>query len=69
MARVTKLVEPEPLVPTSKVAEFLSIAEQTLINWRSAETGPPYHKLGRTIRYRLSEVVEWAESQKATKSA
>ena len=70
MSRITRTAEPEPLVAPKRVSEFLGeIAEQTLANWRSAGTGPPYHKIGNQVRYRLSEVAAWVESQKVPRSA
>jgi predicted DNA-binding transcriptional regulator AlpA len=64
MARI-RITDPEPLVSPKVVSSFLGgIAEQTLANWRSAGTGPPYHKLGGQVRYRITEVAAWVESQK-----
>lgn len=29
--------------------------------WRANGTGPPWHKLGRSVRYQLSEVEQWLQ--------
>ncbi len=57
---------PEPLVEPAAVSEFLGgIPEQTLANWRSRGKGPKFHKVGKHIRYRLSEVAAWLDEQQA----
>lgn len=59
---------PEPLVTPAEVSEFLGgVPEQTLANWRSRGVGPEYHKVGKHIRYRLSEVAAWLDEQKETR--
>lgn len=41
---------------------------QKLRNEVDASTGqaPPYYKIGRACRYKLSEVLEWIEQRKTT---
>lgn len=47
----TKLLTPR------QVSEFLSIAEHTLAVWRCEKRESlPYTKIGRTVRYRSSDV-------------
>jgi hypothetical protein len=35
------------------------IPVKTLQHWRMKNQGPPFHKHGRSVRYRLSEVEAW----------
>ena len=42
-----------PLLDSREVASYLKVSESTLSRWRSAETGPPFIKLGGLPRYRL----------------
>jgi predicted DNA-binding transcriptional regulator AlpA len=40
---------------------------QTLRNYRSGGTGPPYYKVnGRSVRYKESEVAAWVEAFKVS---
>lgn len=42
-------------------AEFLGLSEQTLANNR--RTGPKFHKLFGTVRYRLADLVQWTRQR------
>jgi excisionase family DNA binding protein len=49
------------LLNEKEAARFLSMSYRTLQSWRSAGEGPPYLKLGRSIRYRRSDLMSWIE--------
>jgi len=53
----------EPFVPTEAVSDHTFIPTATFVDWRYKGEGPPYYKLGKSVRYLLSEVDEWARSQ------
>lgn len=53
----------EPLTGTAQVAEYLGVPVGTLHQWRHKGTGPPGYKIGRHVKYRLSEVDAWLEDQ------
>lgn len=42
----------------------VSFFEQARI--RGRDSGPPWHKIGGSVRYRLSEVLAWLESCRVT---
>jgi hypothetical protein len=44
------------LVSTKELSEIWGAPESTLRYWRSAETGPPYVRLGGRIKYDLADV-------------
>ena len=48
----------QQLINEKGAAKTLSVALQTLRNWRFQHTGPAYCKLngGRAVRYRLSDL-------------
>lgn len=47
----------DTLLCPKEVANLLGISIQTLANWRVEKPTPiPYVKVGKSIRYRLSEV-------------
>jgi predicted DNA-binding transcriptional regulator AlpA len=39
---------------------------QTFRNWRHKGIGPPYVKIGRSVRYDKAELIAWLESHKIT---
>ncbi|MFF2187276.1 helix-turn-helix transcriptional regulator [Streptomyces sp. NPDC058155] len=60
------------LTPT-QLAEELDISPQTLANWRWANTGPRYIKLGTAknapIRYRRTDVDAWLVASESRAAA
>ncbi len=53
----TELLKPEVL------AQNLGKSPAVLANWRYRGLGPKYIKLGRSIRYSVSDVEEWLNLQ------
>jgi predicted DNA-binding transcriptional regulator AlpA len=47
------------------VAELLGVSVALLRKWRLFRNGPPYHKVGRLVRYSSKEVLEWLHSRRA----
>jgi len=45
-----------------EAAKILSVAPQTLRNWRHQRRGPAYSKRGRMVRYRLADLLAFMES-------
>lgn len=54
----------EDLLTTSQVAQRLGLSPGTLTNWRSLKIGPHFKKLGKVVRYRLSDVLRWVEGKR-----
>ncbi|MFC1509689.1 helix-turn-helix domain-containing protein [Candidatus Omnitrophota bacterium] len=48
----------------SEVSELTSFALSTLRNARFNREGIPYCKIGRSVRYRLNDVVEFMDSHR-----
>lgn len=48
----------EPYVDTDAVAEYLGVSRRTLEVWVQRRR-IPFHKVGRLVRFRLSEVDAW----------
>lgn len=42
-----------------ELADRLGLPVKTLAQWASKGTGPQYARMGRHVRYRVSDVVEW----------
>ncbi|QIM16013.1 helix-turn-helix domain-containing protein [Leucobacter insecticola] len=51
-----------PLLDSREVAAYLKVSESTLSRWRSAQSGPPFLRLGGIARYRLDAVDQWLAS-------
>lgn len=52
------------ILTIEETANYLSMSQQTLADWRCDGTGPRYIKFGRTVRYDLADIHEWLESNK-----
>jgi excisionase family DNA binding protein len=49
----------EQILTTPEVAELLRVPINTLYRWTALGIGPPFYKIGKANRYKLSEVMEW----------
>lgn len=58
------LVEEERLLTDAEAAEILGVTTGTLATWRCTKRyALKWIKVGRKIRYRLTDVVEWIDSR------
>ena len=57
-------MEAQRWINEKEVANITGIAVQTLRNWRFQQTGPPYCKLGRMVRYSVDDLVRFMEEKK-----
>lgn len=55
----------EPVLTTSELAAHLRVPVQTIHDLRHAHRGPRGFRVGREMRYRLSEVQAWVEAMEA----
>ena len=51
---------------TADVAKLLQLAPTTLEIKRIKGDGPPFHKIGRAVRYKRSEVDDYLDAQRRT---
>ena len=51
----------EKLLTQKEVAHQLGISQRTLERHRVIGTGPRFVRLGRLVRYRMSDLEEWIE--------
>ena len=49
------------LLSTEDVARILVVPVSTLYCWRYKGTGPKAYRVGKHLRYRLSDVMAWLE--------
>lgn len=52
----------ENLTP-EQLAERLRVPLETVYLWNRKRTGPRYMKVGRHVRYRRDDVLEWEKSR------
>lgn len=53
---------------TGQVADYLSVPVSTLYQWRHRGIGPRAARVGRHLRYRLSDVDRWVEQHMSDSS-
>lgn len=54
---------------TDGAADRLGVTAGTLRNWRWRGGGPPFVRIGRTVRYRLVDLALWLDSQTRTSTS
>lgn len=51
----------EDVVTIDEVARRLDVPKKTLYNWRYKGVGPRSHRIGKHLRYRWSDVLDWLD--------
>lgn len=54
----------DPLVTITELAEYLGVPVKTIYEWRQAGRGPVGVRIGRHLKFRLSDVQAWVDSQR-----
>jgi excisionase family DNA binding protein len=52
-----------PLLSPEELAAYLGVPLATVYRWRSRREGPLGMRVGRHVRYRLSDVERWLEER------
>lgn len=58
----------EPLLDITELADYLGIPISTLYDWRARGLGPRAYRFGKRLKFALSDVQAWMESQREPKS-
>ena len=53
----------DELLTLQEVAKLLDVSDNTIYYWRYQRTGPKGHKVGKRVRYRLSDVHTWMDER------
>jgi excisionase family DNA binding protein len=53
----------EPLIGVEELAEWLGVPIQTIYDWRLSGKAPRAHKIGKHLRFALSDVQAWLEER------
>ena len=43
-------------------SKYIGVSRRAVESWRQRGIGPPYHKVGRLVRYTASDIDAWLES-------
>lgn len=63
-------LEADRLLTREQAAEFLGVTSGTLAVWASVgRYGLKFKKVGRSVRYKLSDLQEWLDSRTRTATA
>lgn len=54
----------DPLVTITELAEYLGVPVKTIYEWRQSGRGPVGIRIGRHLKFRLSDVQAWVDSQR-----
>jgi excisionase family DNA binding protein len=54
----------EPLLGIGELAEYLGVPVQTIYDWRMSAHAPRAYKIGKHLRFALSDVQAWLEEQR-----
>jgi len=54
----------EDFISSSALADILTVPEATLRHWRKSGTGPSFYRIGKHVRYRLSDVEAWLQDRR-----
>lgn len=55
-----------PLIGIEELAEYLDIPVKTLYKWRQDGVGPASVRVGRHVRYFVSDVQDWLLDQRSS---
>ncbi len=55
--------QPQKLLTPVEAASYLGVCKSTLAKRRITHSNPAYIKLGKSVRYRLSDLDLWVESR------
>lgn len=65
-----KEVPRKRVLTPEEVSELIGISTGTLANWRSADIGPAFARVGKHVRYFETDVFDWLETRRVvTRSA
>jgi predicted DNA-binding transcriptional regulator AlpA len=59
MMSIKNFEDPEALLMEDQAARLLSVSPRTLQAWRSEDRGPPYVRVGRSVRYVYAVLLQW----------
>lgn len=59
----------QQLLTEREAAKLLGVSHRTLQAWRQRQIGPPYLKIGRSVRYNPDGLLKWIQDAEEFASA
>lgn len=53
----------EPLISVEQLAAYVGLPRQTIYDWRVSGKGPKAYRIGKHLRFAVSDVRAWVEQQ------
>lgn len=60
----TRLGGLDPLLDVQELAEYLGVPVRTIYDWRQTGHGPRGFRVGRHLKFAVSDVAAWVEAQR-----
>lgn len=57
------MIVTKPLMTIAELADYLQVPVKTIYNWRTVGGGPRASRVGRHLRFRLTDVEAWLDEQ------
>lgn len=54
----------EPLLDIAELADYLGVPLSTVYDWRARGLGPRAYRFGKRLKFALSDVQAWMETQR-----
>lgn len=54
----------DPLLSVEELSEYLGVPVRTIYDWRQSGRGPRGIRMGRHLKFALSDVLAWIEAQR-----
>jgi hypothetical protein len=64
----SKIPDVDALLTEGEAADFLKLSVRTLQAWRLRVAGPAFIHVGRAIRYRRRDLINWVEANTVSPS-
>ena len=64
LTNLTPEYDPDQMLTEYETANLICQSVRTLQKWRVTGFGPEFFKIGRSVRYRRREVLDWIDSRR-----
>lgn len=68
-AQINRIAAEPLIVSTKQAARILGNSPRTLEDWRLTGIGPRFVKMGRNVRYRMSDILDYLEQNTFSSTA
>ncbi|WP_447924963.1 helix-turn-helix domain-containing protein [Georgenia muralis] len=55
----------DPLLGVQDLAEYLGVPVRTIYDWRQTGHGPRGFRVGRHLKFAVSDIVTWVDAQRS----